>query len=416
MGTVDDYESEQASLRAELEGEDIHVTVPKEPEVNPEVYRDVEPLLFRGFLTVSAKINDVHFVFKSLNHQEFSLLEFSGDYSFSTTKFWATFLSYGVFMVDGVNILSDREANISNLAEVFRSLPKDAIAKIVRHVGEINRRAVKAVPLTEAYAMELQSRYRWLQLNGLDLTSPAVTGIQGTQWLGLNWAQQLWIALNRVEDRNDSFEREWENAKFVGSCFAGKGLSKVYNQDNERRRKEKEERSSRKDSILREIVLGEAPESNTLKIPGAVIVGPRTVDELAEQLKKDLKGEKDWHDQVIEAYESQGRARQEARIKRMQDLDRDNTEKFGTSKVIGNTSIQGLTQAEVQERMLRRKQLQAQEAARAQISDQAPYDERTDEFIQKWAGVESSHTLTERDPSTAITVPAPKNPTKPFRR
>jgi hypothetical protein len=52
------YEADQAKLRKELDGEvDPKLSLQvKPPEVNPEVYRDVVPLLFRGFLTVSAEI------------------------------------------------------------------------------------------------------------------------------------------------------------------------------------------------------------------------------------------------------------------------------------------------------------------------------------------------------------------------
>lgn len=414
------YDEEQAKLKAELDGtQDIHITVPRDPEVNPEVYRDVESVLYRGFLTVAAEIHSIHFVFKSLNHHELELLRFSGAFQNMSESFWSLFLAYGVFMVDGVNVLPARDKEIPAIVKVFREMPPEARSRIVRAVSEVNRRAANAVPLTEAYAMEMASRYRWLQLKGLDLTSTAVTGIDGTQRLGLNWAQQLWRALNNVEDRNEEHEREWENSKFIGSCFAGKGVSKLYNQDTERRRKEREERSSRKDRILREIVLGERPKDNYTRIPGAIIMQPKTVDELADQLKKDLKGEKDWHDRVIDEHEALIRDRYSARKMQMEMAAKESAVKFGDHHVVGTSSIEGLTQAEVDERLARKKQLQAQAIARMQVHPDIQ-DEKTETFLNKWNmvdGVSSEITTTDRDPSGAITLPATTRPqTPPFRR
>ncbi len=416
------YEEEQAKLQAELDGkhrDDIHITVPKEPEVNPEVYKDVEPMLYRGFLTISASINTVYFVFKSLNHHELELLKFSGGLTAThvTPAFWDTFLAYGVFMIDGVNVLADRDRWLPKISDTFEQLPKDAKSKIIRYVSEVNRRASNAVALTEAYAMELMSRYRWAQLRGVDLTSPAVTGIDGSQRLGLNWAQQLWRALNYFEDRNEEHEREWENAKFIGSCLAGKGISKVYHQDTERRRKEREERLSRKDKILREIVLGETVVAKTHVLPGVAVTAPRTVEELADQLEKDLRGDKDWHDRVIEDHERKVRQQYQARQTQLATIAQDNATRFGNRSLVGGGDLQGLTQQEVELLLERRKQLEAQVAARMQVQP----DEKLEAFLDKWGvsgpEISSEISTTDQDISGAIPlVPASRAPVTPFRR
>ena len=418
---VQAYEVEQAKLKAEYDGKDIHVTVPQEAEVNPEVYKDVEPMLFRGFLTVAANINDVHFVFKSLNHHEFDLLRFSGSLKEdqASDEFWDTFLAYGVFMVAGVNILPEREKWLPKIASTFTAFPKEARTNIIRHVSEVNRRASNAVGLTEAYAMETVSRYRWLQLKGLDLTGTSVSGIDGTHRLGLNWAQQLWRAINHAEDRNEQQEREWENAKFIGSCFAGKGISKVYAQDSDRRRKDKEERQSRKDQILREIILGEKPDPKLLKIPGAVMSAPRTTKELAEQLEKDLRGDKDWHDNVIEAHETRVKQQYRQRQAQLEVVAQESAVQFGDRNVIGGADLQGLSPQEVQMRVARSKQLLAQEAARAQVHPEVA--EKTQNFLEKWGviapDVEVEVSTTDRDISGAVTLPqTTRTPTTPFRR
>ena len=420
MDELQKYKQEQAQLRAEHEGEgdDVSITTPVEPEVNPAIYKDVEPLLFRGFLTAHAEVNGISFVFKSLNHHEFDLLKFSGgfDGEFSQAA-WGTFLAYCVFMIDGVNILPERERWLSKVRQIFTSLPIDAMARIIRHIGEVNRRATAAVYLTEAYAMETTSRYRWLQVKGLDLSSISVTGIDGTQRLGLNTGQYVWRAINNIEDRNEEHERDWEHAKFIGSCFAGKGLQKVYNQDIRRRREEREDRMTRKDKILRKWVLGEDVTDGVVAGPGFALAVPRTVEELTTQLENDIRGEKDWHDRVVEDHEARVKAAVVERREQIERATQESLERFPDRGVFGGGAMdRTFSPAEIDEQVRRRKQILAQEVARMQV-DGGP-DEKTNRFVDRWWGneVSSQVSTTDRDPNEAVSLPPQREPTTPFRR
>lgn len=419
---LQEYDSEQHRLHAQYEGEEdeTSITAPVEPEVNPEVYKDVEPLLYRGFLTLPAEINGVPFVFKSLNYHEFELLKFYGNFDRPTPEFWGTFLAHGVFVVGGVNILPERERWITKLTELFNGLPSDAMSRMIRHLSEVNRRASVAIYLTEAYAMETMSRYRWLQLKGLDLTSVSVTGIDGTQRLGLNTAQQVWRAINSIEDRNEAYERDWEHAKFVGSCFAGKGIQKVYNQDARRRRQEREDRMSRKDKVLRQWVLGEDVQDGVVSGPGVVMSVSRSVEELTVQLEKDIRGEKDWHDRVVEEHEARIRAGHIERRQQLEQVTRDSLERLPERGVVGGGTLdQTFSIAEVEERVRRRKQIMAQEVARMQVGPDPEAEEKTTRFMDRWWSedqVSSQVSTTDRDTSAAVPIPPPRPSTTPFRR
>lgn len=416
VAAADSYAVEQEKLQKQLEtGSEITIQAPKEPEVDPALYRDVEPMLFRGFLTLAAQINGVTFVFKSLNQHEYELLGYSGAIrdERASAKFWDIFLAYGVFMIDGINILPERERFIPKIAETFGEFPPDARQRVIRYLSEVNRRANNAVTICECYSMEVYSRFRWAQLRGLDPTSATVTGIHGTERLGMNWAQHIWRALNYYEDRNEEHERDWENAKFVGSCMVGKGISKVYHQDNERRKKEREERLARKDRLLRQVFLGESIDDKTKQLQGAVLVAARSVDELAEQLEKDLRGEKDWHDQVVEAQEKRIRHNVQGRRDHLELLAKSHEQEFGRRSLTGGTDITGLTPVEVQERILRSRQLEAQAAARGMVHPELA-DPKMGDFLDKWGmsatEVDSSVTETDKDVSNVIPIPPPRNP------
>ena len=379
---VQKYEQEQAQLN-----QDIRIEPPKQVEVNPEVLKDVEPMLFRGFLCVSAEINGVSFVFKTLNHHEFELLHLlvdPGDQR-GVRRFYNHFLAYGVLMVDGVNILPDRDQYLPELIQVFGALDERVRRKVIRHMSEINRRASKAVVLTEVYSLESASRLRWSQYHKVDLTSPSVTGFAGTQNLGLNWAQLTWRAVNYYEDQREVVEREWENAKFIAGAFAGsKGLSPINSQDKQRRERERNERTDRRDKILRSVVLGEDTSGKSTPEKVAPLKVARTVEELADQLEKDLRGEKDWHDRVVDAHYSRIREQQEHRKQQLQEIRDAHVAQYGDKPIIGGTEVVGLSQEDVTSRIQERRRKVAQ-----RLTSQGPKieDPKMAHFYEKWTNL-----------------------------
>lgn len=418
----DAYAREQARLQAELDGtpadENLRIEVPKDPEVNPQVWKDVEPMLYRGFVVVAAELGDdagrIPVVFKSLNHHEYGLLSFLGDFAGAPpARFWNRFLAHAVFMFDGINVLADRDYWLPKLEDIFQNLPKGARDRVIRHLSELNRRASNAVRLTEAYVTEPASRYRWAQLRGLDLTMPAVTGITGTERLGMNWAQLTWRALNYFEDMREQVEREWDNAKFIGSCFAGKGLSKVYNQDNERRKKEREDRLAKKDALLQHVLLGRPLTDGFTQKYGATLVSARSVEDLARQMEGDLRGDKDFHDLVVDQYEQRQRASRDEQQRQLAELAEQREAEYQGRFLVGTTDNQGLTRAEVEQRMSHAKSVQSQRTAQRFVY---PQTEGEEQFEQKWLGPSSEVGYSDKDPQSVPIVPAGRTRGTPFRR
>lgn len=424
MSNAERYDEDQEKLRRTSEGEpddeDVRVAIPTAPEVNPDVYRDVLPMIFRGFLTLSAEIHGVSFVFKSLNQHEFELVRLMGGAaSIRSSRFWDLFLAYGVFAIDGQNVLVDRQRWMSQIASTFRDMQPLAKNKVIRHLSELNRRAANATTLTEAYTTESYSRYRWAQVQGLDLSTPAVTGVPGTDLLGLNWAQLAWRALNYFEDTSAQQEREWENAKFIGSCSAGKGIQKVYNRDHDRHRKDAEQRIARKDRVLRHVMEGLPIDDTKTVRNGQVVEVAQTVEQLADQLDKSLRGEKDWHDQVVEQHEQRVKQQLQSRQEQFQELVRLSNEKFDGKRLVGSSELRGLSTAEVQERILRAKQLEAQAVAQGFVQPDAGQEERMSNFLDRHGllgpGVETSIETSDRDPSGATPLPPSRDRGKPWR-
>lgn len=409
------YEAQQQRLRdgsglEEDDGDDLDIPELGIPEVNPEVYKDVEPLLFRGFLTVPGTINDVPFIFKSLNHHEFEWISLtqSARGAKGVQRYYAMFLAYGVAAAGGVNVLKDRDEHLERLADFFEGLLKSPRRRVVRYLSELNRRANRAVLLTEPFVLENQSRLRWVQVRGLDLSSTAVTGFEGSQTLGLNWGQLTWRALNHLEDLKENAEREWENAKFIASAMAGKGIQRIYNADKRRREEARTERLERREKIIRHALLNEP--MNESKQHGNLTVA-RTVGELTEQLERDLKGERDWHDQVIESHENRVRADMEQRAREIHQARAAHIQQFGDRPVVAITNMTGLSRAEVQQRLQER---QADIARSMDALARHPEfaDPRYAELQQKWL----QQPIVRNSPSVMPVDRSPRTRTTPFRR
>lgn len=407
------YEAEQERLRKQQEGssEDFEDSfIPEEPEVNPELYRDMEPLLHQGFLHQAAIIGSTSFVFKSLNHHEFEQVQLSFKMvpGFKgTSRLYSCLLAYGVWLIDGHNILTSREEMVPELLDFFGDINGAVREQVVRRVSELNRRANQSTYLTEAYAMETSSRIHWNQVRGLDLMSSSLTGIPGTEKLGYNWSQLIWRALNHVEDEKQRMEAEWENAKFVASSMAGKGISKVHAQDRRRRRNEADERRARKDKILRWALLGEEAEERTPE--GGHMIVARSVEELTNQLENDLRGEKDWHDMVVEAHEKRIHEAQLRQQQYIHELHQAHIEEMNGRELVGATDLRGLSREEVDRQASERRQRILAKLNSPKVS----LDPKVSQFERKWRNVLP---LSHRDPSTALPAVGPsRSSSKPWR-
>lgn len=298
------------------DGKRIEIKVPDiYRQTEAGVWDELEIYLYRSFLTASALIADIHFIFKTINHHEIANIELHrpirGSSEEVQRRYQSTLIAYSVFMLDGSNVLPDRSRYLPRLIKTFEKMDPTIIGIIVKHISLLNRRANFLFPLTEVYVHENRSRFKWLHTRQTSINSPVVTGIPGTDLLGMNYCQQTWTTLNQLQDVKDEIERDWNNSKFVGSCFNGKGVRPIEEKDRGRREKERQDQEDLKMKVLFRYLnrdeYGRSIEpDDTMTLPDGrkVTVEKRTsaqtVDELALELSASLSGEKDAHDIIIE--------------------------------------------------------------------------------------------------------------------
>lgn len=284
-------------------------------KVSTNVWDELETYIFRCFLTASANFSGIDFVFKTLNHHEVMNIAYhrpiTGSSEEVQRRYHATFISYSIFMMDGENVLLERTKNMRRLVKIFEKFDNTALEKIISNLSHLNKRASFLFPLTEVYIHENQSRSRWLQTKQVTVNTPSVTGIVGSDTIGMNYCQQVWTSLNQLQDLKDEIERDWNHSKFVGSCFNGKGVRPIEERDRGRREKERQEHDELKMKVLYRY-LNRDDKGNSID-PEDVMTLPdgrrvkvesrkssQTVDELADELSASLSGEKDAHDIAIE--------------------------------------------------------------------------------------------------------------------
>ncbi len=293
----------------------IRIDVPEAyKKIDFEVWEELETYIFTGFLTSPARILGKSYVFKSLNHQEMRNIEFLkpsfGSSNEVRNTFRSALIAHSVFMVDGRNAIFERPRHIEKLTRIFSKIPAEVQNVIVENLSALNRRATRLHPLTEVYVHENRSRFRWLQLSGSSVHSPMFTGLPGTDELGMNYCQLTWTALNNLTDKREEIERNWNHAKFVGSCFNGKGVRSVDEKDRARLEKERQDVEDLKMKVLyrylnRKAGPDEEPPATVALPDGRTAIVEKkfqaqSVEELAEQLSAALSGEKDHHDLMVE--------------------------------------------------------------------------------------------------------------------
>jgi hypothetical protein len=310
--------SDNDSDHRRKENRRIQIKVPEYLKaVSEDVWQDLEDYLYDGFLTSSAYLFDKTFVFKTLNHHEVQYISFLRPLKKAPSQvrlnFQAAFIAHSIFILDGENTLYKRPEHIGKLVKLIGKIPPKIQEEMIYNLSALNSKAIRLHPLIEAYVHENRSRYKWLQVENITVHSPLATGIAGTDELGMNYCQQTWTSLNRILDEKERMERDWVNAKFIGSCFAGKGIRQIDERDKMQKEKERIELEEKKMKVLYTYLNRKAGKTEQEELESKVQLPDgrmasvhkkfqaESVEELAEQLSASLSGEKDHHDMVVEA-------------------------------------------------------------------------------------------------------------------
>lgn len=273
-------------------------------------YRDLENLIYKGFIPYKVQINGLNLVLKTVNDTEYERIKLmSGldDDPRYVSYFNINYLFYSIFMIDGINILHSRENNYSDFIDVLQEFPSVFFKNFFSIFEQLTQRQNKCIIQVEQYVCEDESRYNWEFKKNLILNSTNHTSILGTEFLGINQFQRYWSILNIREDNKVKFKENYSLAKFLASFQDPKALRKIEQMDKTR----EEEEEKRKERIR---VMGTEEEIKYLSDP------TDTREGIVQALEKQMRGEKDDHDKFIEEYEKSIRKQMLQKINEMQKI------------------------------------------------------------------------------------------------
>lgn len=281
-------------------------------EQRSRFYEDVETLLSPGFLTHQVTVAGVRFQLRSLSSGDLFMLKARTEgTSGREWRIWT--VASAIWMINGRVVLGQDEA-IPFLAEYLEKLPNVALGVLFSTVLGLWVRVGDAIEDVEAFNYEVVSRYKWKSLAG-HLTN---TGVPGSETLGLNTVQRIWIAFNEMEDSRRSDETAWEGFKLVASSNAPKAVTKIDEKDRQRRRSELEAREKRLDQFYyQKIGLVKKSDPNGPPETASFRMASKSVEDLEEEMRRWVTGDADIHDQVVAEYKARikaQRAREQAEM------------------------------------------------------------------------------------------------------
>lgn len=260
-----------------------------------EAYDLIGSIIIKGFIQSKFSCGELFCVLKSISDKEYGLLDNyvrPEDKSGSS----ASKLAVSTYFLNGINMIPDRDTKIQQMISFYKNLPVTIISRMISVVEDLHYTFLEAIEYLEGFCYTKYSRVLWKSI-GLSVSSGMnVSGIQGSEVFGINNIQENWILINRGMDDEEAYGRDFHLSTMVASSFNPKGV-KVISNNFEFHRKEVEE--ARKDIAKYGYDKKRIEEQRRENEWTAPI---KTREDLVRELNRQMRGEKDKHDQFIDVW------------------------------------------------------------------------------------------------------------------
>lgn len=307
------------------------------------LYADLEEFITPGFVSQRVSVAGVHLGMRTLFPGEMFVLRhrLSADPTPRAWQEWA--VASSVWMIDGQVVLGDANAAV-RVRESLLGFPKSALEMLFSVFTSLHNRVRKALSRLEAYCYEDFARTNWRMVGRQSPARLEIAGVPGVTALGMNHVQRLWMAYNLAEDDRQAWNLEWAAAKLVASATSPKGVKKLSQRDESERKVEEERRKAVIARTYYESTGKSVGETN-----GMVVSRSVSPEELVDEMNRWVQGERDLHDQVIEAYKNTIRAQHEAERARHEERMQKVATLQAEVEAIGGPSIVGYTAEQLRE-------------------------------------------------------------------
>lgn len=296
----------------ELDPERLPEPEAKDPAPHIQARYDLlERLLLKGFLDMEVTLGPNNFIrLKTLTPQEFQqCFEIAPlfytrsdiDKDSATQK---ALLAMSLYRLNGRNLLLLREReDFKPLVTLVNHLPQKLFLSLSQKLDSLLKASARLAKLLLPYSYGPPSRRIWESLKatykGTPFLDPKVTGIPGTNFIGIHPATEAWYALNTNEDKYSDFQNQYSLAKLMISPHASKDIQRI----------DKQEKLAKYHSLTHKYLCYEHASINldahtqTTDEAGRTLVSPTTTKELLYDMEKSVRGEKDFHDLVVQQHE-----------------------------------------------------------------------------------------------------------------
>lgn len=269
------------------------------------MYEDLYELLVPGFLSTSIDLEGHRVVLRSLSNHD---LHFLHKYVREDDPAWRVHLvAHSVWMVDGIPLLEESFSHrvlFDALMRSSRGLIRGAVGTLYGFFARMR----EANHYLEAYLYEEDSRRLWRGLGNGAYPLHTKASIPGLDRIGLNPLQSAWVAWNGMEDTRDAQEHQWANTKVLVSLQSHKAYEKLTARDKTREENEQGRRESVQDRAYQRFLYGESDEET--RRAGNAVQKARTNADLEDEMRRWIKGDLDWHDEIVESYKNRIRDEQ----------------------------------------------------------------------------------------------------------
>lgn len=259
-------------------------------------YSQVENLINPGFITLTWDYGGNYIILRSLYPSDYRFLQEQPE---SAGKWTSMLIAASTYSINGKRIVDPFYHEFQDLVEMYSALPNIVHNHLLMMVFTLGKRVRESIKSLEPYLYENKSRDLWRYVGSYpSIVCDEFLGIPNLSKFGPNTIQQLWTTWNRSEDLRDQYQIHWGFTKAVLSGLSPKGVKSIDAKDSSRIKQEKYRRETAQTKWLFDI-LGIRYKSgeDVFKSPGT-----KTFDDLREEGRKWLTGEKDFHDIIVEDY------------------------------------------------------------------------------------------------------------------
>lgn len=269
------------------------------PTQRLEMYEDALELVTVGFLSVPVLLADeLNLAIRTLSESDLFLVQQRTAFA-SETEFQRWMLATATWMVDGQVLLGD-----FNAAKVcfkgYQALRHTQLERLYSVLSMLLARQRRSVEIIEAFCLEPISRNMWRQTGG-HYPSNSFTGLP-IESVGMNFAQKMWLAHNRMEDLRERIEQDWAHAKLIASATSPKGVEQLNAKESALKEADKTRKQELLDRVYYKWVGYLREDGTTAASHLPTFRHASTPDELADEMRRWVAGEKDYHDQVVDSY------------------------------------------------------------------------------------------------------------------